>query len=42
MAKIYTSSVGMYAFNAQVIELQSQSSRNRYVNWYFNNERNTG
>ena len=36
MAKIYTSSVGMYAFNAQVIELQSQSSRNRYVNWYLN------
>ena len=36
MAKIYTSSIGMYAFNAQVIELQSQSSRNRYVNWYLN------
>ena len=36
MAKIYTSSVGMYAFNAQVIELQSQSSRNRKVLWYLN------
>lgn len=36
MAKIYTSSVGMYSFNAQVIELQSQTSRSRKVLWHLN------
>lgn len=36
MARIQISSLGMYAFNAQVVELQSQSSRNRKVSWYLN------
>ena len=36
MARISTSSIGMYAFNAQVVELQSQTSRNRKVEWYLN------
>ena len=36
MARISTSSIGMYAFNAQVVELQSQSSRSRKVLWYLN------
>ena len=36
MARISTSSIGMYAFNAQVVEIQSQTSRNRKVEWYLN------
>lgn len=36
MARISTFNIGTYAFNAQVVELQSQSSRSRYVNWYLN------
>lgn len=36
MARIQISSLGMYAFNAQVVELQSQTSRNRKVLWYLN------
>ena len=36
MARIQVSDLGMYSFNARVIELQSQSSRNRKVSWYLN------